>query len=139
MRARASPSRPPPSASSSSESASPPSASSACQTDAQPSRGEYASHPDFCPGAPARHRLIDASVQALVVPSDALFFSERYRIAELSVQKQLPAIFADRDYVAAGGLMSYGEGISEFYRRAAGYVDKIFKGAKPAELPVEQP
>ena len=83
--------------------------------------------------------LIDASVQALFVPSDAFFFSERHKIAELSVQKRLPAIFADRDYVAAGGLMSYGEGLSEFYRRAAGYVDKIFKGAKPAELPIEQP
>jgi putative tryptophan/tyrosine transport system substrate-binding protein len=83
--------------------------------------------------------LIDASVQALVVPSDAFFFSERHRIAELLVQKRLPAIFADRDYVAAGGLMSYGEGLSEFYRRAAGYVNKIFKGAKPAELPIEQP
>ena len=83
--------------------------------------------------------LIGASVQALVVPSDAFFLSERHKIAELSVQKRLPAIFADRDYVAAGGLMSYGEGLSEFYRRAAGYVDKIFKGAKPAELPIEQP
>jgi putative ABC transport system substrate-binding protein len=83
--------------------------------------------------------LIDASVQALVVPSDAFFFSQRHQIAELSVQKRLPAIFADRDYVAAGGLMSYGEGLSDFYRRAAGYVDKIFRGAKPAELPIEQP
>jgi len=83
--------------------------------------------------------LIGASVQALVVPSDAFFLSERHKIAELSVQKRLPAIFADRDYVAAGGLMSYGEGLSEFYRRAAGYVNKIFKGAKPAELPIEQP
>ena len=63
----------------------------------------------------------------------------RPRIAELSVQKRLPTIFADRDYVTAGGLMSYGEGLSDFYRRAAGYVDKIFKGAKPAELPIEQP
>jgi putative ABC transport system substrate-binding protein len=83
--------------------------------------------------------LIRANVQALIVPADAFFFTQRYRLTELSIQNRLPAIFADRDYVQAGGLMSYGESLSDFFRRAATYVDKIFKGAKPAELPVEQP
>jgi len=83
--------------------------------------------------------LIYPSVQALIVPSDSFFFAQRYRLVELSVRNRLPAIFADRDYVEAGGLMSYGESISDFYQRAARYVDKIFKGAKPADLPIEQP
>ena len=51
----------------------------------------------------------------------------------------MPAMFPERGYVEAGGLMSYGQDFAESYRRAATYVDKIFKGAKPAELPVEQP
>ena len=76
---------------------------------------------------------------ALLVPSNALFFAQRQRIAELALQARLPTMFAQREYVEAGGLMSYGESLADFYRRAAWYVDKIFKGAKPADLPVQQP
>ena len=55
------------------------------------------------------------------------------------LEYRLPSMFQLREFVAAGGLMSYGESLFDFYRRAAFYVDKIFKGAKPADLPVEQP
>ena len=58
---------------------------------------------------------------------------------ELALKNQLPAIFGDRDFVDAGGLMSYGPNIGDLFRRAATYVDKILKGTKPADLPVEQP
>jgi putative ABC transport system substrate-binding protein len=60
-------------------------------------------------------------------------------LAELALRERLPSIFSQREYVAAGGLMSYGESLADFYRRTAVYVDKIFKGAKPADLPIEQP
>jgi len=70
---------------------------------------------------------------------DPFFNSQRVRIAELALAARLPTIFHQREYVDAGGLMSYGQGLREFYRRAAAYVDKIFKGASPADLPIEQP
>ena len=63
----------------------------------------------------------------------------RKQIAELAVKSRLPAIYERPEYVEAGGLMSYGVNITDLYRRAATYVDKILKGAKPADLPVEQP
>ena len=78
-------------------------------------------------------------VGGVVVVPDAGFFTDRQRIAELALRNRLPSIFSEREYVAAGGLMSYGESLADFYRRAASYVDKIFKGAKPADLPIEQP
>src|SRR4051812_11975993 len=78
-------------------------------------------------------------VGALMFPANAFFFSQRQRIAELALKARLPTMFVQREYVEAGGLMNYGEGLADFYRRAAFYVDKIFKGAKPADLPVEQP
>jgi putative tryptophan/tyrosine transport system substrate-binding protein len=84
-------------------------------------------------------KLGNERVSALLVPTDAFFFSQRQRIADFAVKARLPTIFSQREYVEAGGLMSYGENLSDFYRRAASYVDKIFKGAKPADLPVEQP
>ena len=65
--------------------------------------------------------------------------SHRTQIAELAVKSRLPAIYADGQYVDAGGLMSYGVSLTDLFRRAATYVDKILKGAKPADLPVEQP
>jgi putative tryptophan/tyrosine transport system substrate-binding protein len=67
------------------------------------------------------------------------FFAERKRIVELAGKYRLPAIYIQKEFVDEGGLMSYGEDYNHLYRRAAGYVDKILKGAKPAELPVEQP
>ena len=65
--------------------------------------------------------------------------SQRKQIAELAVKSRLPVIYTRRAYVEAGGLMSYGANNADLYRRAATYVDKILKGAKPADLPVEQP
>jgi putative ABC transport system substrate-binding protein len=76
---------------------------------------------------------------ALVVISHPLFFGHRSQLAELTVRHRLPAMFHLREYAEAGGLMAYGANAADMYRRAATYVDKILKGAKPADLPVEQP
>jgi putative ABC transport system substrate-binding protein len=76
---------------------------------------------------------------ALIVPGDGLFFSQAPRIAELAVQQHLPTFFSTREPVESGGLMSYGPNLSEQFYRAATYVDKILKGARPSDLPVEQP
>ena len=78
-------------------------------------------------------------VGALMVISDSLFQSYRKDISALALSHRLPSMFAQREYVEAGGLISYGEHYRDFFRRSAIYVDKIFKGAKPADLPVEQP
>jgi putative ABC transport system substrate-binding protein len=78
-------------------------------------------------------------VGAVMVMSDALTVMQRDRIAELALENRLPTIFPLREYVVAGGLMAYGENIRDFFRRAAVYVDKILKGAKPTDLPIEQP
>jgi putative ABC transport system substrate-binding protein len=93
--------------------------------------------PDEVAGAFAT--LADEHVGAIMVITSAFFISQRQRIAEIARKIRIPTIFAEREYMEAGGLMSYGESISDFYRRAAFYVDRIFKGAKPAELPVQQP
>ena len=77
--------------------------------------------------------------QALIVQQTPFFNENRQRIIELAAQFRLPAIFESRDIVNEGGLISYGSNIGAMYRRAAYYVDRIFKGAKPADLPVEQP
>ena len=78
-------------------------------------------------------------VEALMVPPDTTFFTVRRRIAELVATTCLPSIYGFREHVQAGGLMSYGPDPRQMYRRAATYVDKILRGAKPADLPVEQP
>jgi putative tryptophan/tyrosine transport system substrate-binding protein len=77
--------------------------------------------------------------EALLVLGDALLAIHRPQIAEFATQQHLPSVFAERESVVAGGLMSYGPSLPDLYRRAATYVDKILKGAKPADLPVEQP
>jgi putative tryptophan/tyrosine transport system substrate-binding protein len=74
-----------------------------------------------------------------VLPPDTTFYSRRRQIAEFAATTRLPAIYGYREHVEDGGLMSYGPDIPDQYRRAAIYVDKILKGAQPAELPVEQP
>ena len=70
--------------------------------------------------------------------ANPLFFAERKRIVELAVKYRLPAIYPQDEFVEAGGLMSYGADFDDLYRRAAVYMDKILKGAKPADLPVQQ-
>jgi ABC-type uncharacterized transport system substrate-binding protein len=77
--------------------------------------------------------------RSLMVLGSPMFFSHRTRIADLAAKSRLPAIYPTSPYVDAGGLMSYGNDLSVVHRRAAIYVDRILKGAKPAELPVERP
>jgi len=76
---------------------------------------------------------------ALVVVTDPMFFSNRVHIIELTLRSQVPSIFGGSEYVAAGGLMSYASSNAWHWRSAASFVDKILKGAKPADIPVEQP
>jgi len=76
---------------------------------------------------------------AVIVLVDALLNEHRTRIAALAIKSRLPAVHGIREHAEVGGLMAYGASISDMYRRAATYVDKILKGAKPADLPVEQP
>ena len=78
-------------------------------------------------------------VQAVLVFDDAFFVGQRQQLAALAIRFQLPAIAGHRDYADAGLLFSYGEPIAEQFKRAAFYVDKIFRGAKPGDLPVAQP
>lgn len=84
-------------------------------------------------------RMVREKADALMVSLNPLFQQQRSQIAELSRKHRLPCMTADRIYAEAGCLMSYGNSLDEDFRRAASYVDKIFKGAKPGDLPVEQP
>ena len=77
-------------------------------------------------------------IGALKVSSDRFFLTQRQQLADLALKHRLPSIFAERAYVEAGGLMSLGESLKDFYRRAAFFVDRIFKGARPGDLPIEQ-
>jgi putative tryptophan/tyrosine transport system substrate-binding protein len=77
-------------------------------------------------------------VNAIMTTSTPSFFAEKKRIVELVVKYRLPAIYFQKEFVDAGGLMSYGADFDDLFRRAAVYVDKILKGAKPADLPVQQ-
>jgi ABC-type uncharacterized transport system substrate-binding protein len=76
---------------------------------------------------------------ALLLLVDPFTLSQRARIVEFAAEQRLPAIYESSDFVEAGGLMSYGPNLMELFRRAAVYVDKILKGAKPGDLPIEQP
>jgi putative ABC transport system substrate-binding protein len=76
---------------------------------------------------------------ALITLDDALLFTHRTRVVKLAAKGRLPAVYGFREFVEAGGLMSYGANVSDMYRRAATYVDKILKGRTAADLPVEQP
>jgi len=77
-------------------------------------------------------------VGAIMTTPGSRFFAERKRIVELAGKYRLPAIYPQKEFVEAGGFMSYGADMEDLYRRAAAYVDKILKGAKPADLPVQQ-
>src|SRR5882724_11680881 len=76
---------------------------------------------------------------AITILADGLFRIHRRRIAELAIKSKLPAVYPRREFAEAGGFMSYGSGLREQYRLAADLLDKILRGAKPADLPVEQP
>ena len=83
--------------------------------------------------------MIKERVGALLVVTDPVFSTNRARLIDLAAKNRLPAAYTNRLPVEAGGLMSYGPNFPDLWRRGAGYVDKILKGAKPADLPVEQP
>jgi putative ABC transport system substrate-binding protein len=80
-----------------------------------------------------------ARAGALTVLPSVMFFSERRRLLDLAAKNRLPAVYPWREFVDAGGLMAYGANLADLFRRAATYVDKILKGTKPGDLPVEQP
>ncbi|HXV83850.1 MAG TPA: ABC transporter substrate-binding protein [Candidatus Binatia bacterium] len=83
--------------------------------------------------------LAEKKIQALLVLSDPMLNSNRQRITHLAIEARFPAIYEFKEFVEAGGLMSYGTDIVAVYRRIGAYLDKIFKGTKPSELPIEQP
>ncbi len=77
-------------------------------------------------------------VNGIITTASRPFFAERKRIVELAGKYRLPTVYFQKEFVDEGGIMSYGADYVDLYRRAAGYVDKILKGAKPADLPVQQ-
>lgn len=83
--------------------------------------------------------IVADGASGLLVASSAMFYGHRRRLAELGLKHRMPTVFVFRDYVEVGGLMAYGPSYEELFQRAAGYVDRILKGARPADLPVEQP
>jgi putative ABC transport system substrate-binding protein len=84
-------------------------------------------------------KLSKAGIGALLVSADTMFFSQRARVVNLAAMHKLPAIYAEREFADAGGLIAYAANNPANFRRAATYVDKILKGAKPSDLPIEQP
>jgi putative ABC transport system substrate-binding protein len=88
---------------------------------------------------PAFEAARGGRAEAVLALASRVLFSQRTQIANLAVKRRLPVVYGDREHVEAGGLMTYGVSINDLFRRAATYVDKILKGAEPAELPVEQP
>ena len=89
---------------------------------------------------PAFAAMTRAGTDALIVMADPALMDNRLgRVADLAATHRLPAMYNGREYVAAGGLMSYGPSLLDMFQRAATYVDRILKGAKPADLPVAQP
>jgi len=83
--------------------------------------------------------MTSARAGALAVLPANMFLREHRRLVDLAAKNRLPAVYTSREFVDAGGLMSYGTNQADLFRRAATYVDKILKGAKPGDLPVEQP
>jgi putative ABC transport system substrate-binding protein len=99
---------------------------------------EIETQPDFKGLESAFQTAKQKQVGAIMTTTAPRFFAERKRIIELAGKYRLPAIYPQDDFVEAGGLMSYGVDYDDLYRRTAVYVDKILKGAKPADLPVQQ-
>jgi putative ABC transport system substrate-binding protein len=88
---------------------------------------------------PAFQTMVRSGAQALILAQDPLFSFERQQIATLALKRRLPTISGETGFAEAGGLMTYGASIHDNFRRAAAYVDKILKGARPGDLPIEQP
>jgi putative ABC transport system substrate-binding protein len=97
---------------------------------AQPDR------PDDFPSAYAA--IARERVDGFMSADSAINYAQRRQLVDFAVQNRLPAFYAQREFTDAGGFMSYGANLPDLYRALAGYVDKILKGAKPADLPVEQ-
>jgi putative ABC transport system substrate-binding protein len=89
--------------------------------------------------AGAFSKITEERAEALIVLPSPMLFSQYKSIVAFAASNRLPAVYQAREFVDAGGLMSYGANLAELFRSAASFVDKIFKGAKPSELPVEQP
>jgi putative ABC transport system substrate-binding protein len=83
--------------------------------------------------------MADWRADGLVTLTDGMLFSQRDLVVELALKSKRPGVYPEAEFVAAGGLASYGPSLPDLFRRAAGYVDKILKGTKPADLPIEQP
>jgi putative ABC transport system substrate-binding protein len=96
-----------------------------------------AADPDKLAGAFSK--ITEARADAFIVLPSPMLFNQYERIVAFAASNRLPAVYQAREFVDAGGLMSYGANLAELFRSAASFVDKIFKGAKPSELPVEQP
>jgi putative ABC transport system substrate-binding protein len=88
---------------------------------------------------PAFSAVSRARAEALYIIPDAFFFAHRKTLLKLGSKAQLPVIYGERHFADAGALMSYGPNVADMFRQSAGYVDKILKGAKPGDLPIEQP
>lgn len=88
---------------------------------------------------PALEGLAAEHVSAMLLIADPVFFGMRTQVARLALDRRLPSMFPTREYAEAGGLMSYGQSQRELWRQSATYVHKLMRGAKPADLPVEQP
>ncbi len=101
-----------------------------------PSSLEVRKREDFGPAFEAARRQ---HADVMVVILDGLIQNHQGQIVDLARRHRLPDVYASREFAEAGGLMSYGVSYPDLYRQAAIYIDKIFKGAKPADLPVEQP
>jgi putative ABC transport system substrate-binding protein len=97
---------------------------------------EFAARPYDYAGALAG---LPGDGRLLLVPNSPAFFFDREAIARVMLERRIPAIFAWRDWVLAGGLMSYGPRLTDMNRRVADYVDRLARGAKVADLPIEQP
>ncbi|MGH7406987.1 MAG: ABC transporter substrate-binding protein, partial [Candidatus Methylomirabilales bacterium] len=88
---------------------------------------------------PAFEAMVQGRVGALLELGDAMFWTHRRRLAELEAKHRLPTMYGRREQMEVGSLMAYGPDNADLFRRATVYIDKILKGAKPADLPVEQP
>src|SRR5262249_50098546 len=107
-----------------------------------PTLGVEISHVNLRDTANIEHAIADFAATpngGLIITASGLAFIHRDRIIKLAAERRLPAIYFDRSFVAAGGLVSYGPDQTDQFRRAAGYVDRILKGEKPADIPVQAP